>query len=70
MIGSDAMDEKWLAKLVRNCLLQYGYDTESFPLNDSEWRQLREKILSAKTNDEEMDMYEIVNDVIYEYITK
>jgi YqzH-like protein len=70
MIGSDAMDEKWLTKLIRNCLRQYGYDPESLPLNDSEWKQLREKILFAITNDEEMDVYEIVNDVIYEYITK
>ncbi|GMO00480.1 hypothetical protein PthstB1num2_25190 [Parageobacillus thermoglucosidasius] len=64
------MDEKWLTKLIRNCLRQYGYDAESLPLTDLEWKQLREKILSAKTTDEKMDMYEIVNDVVYEYITK
>uniref|UniRef100_C5D422 YqzH-like protein n=1 Tax=Geobacillus sp. (strain WCH70) TaxID=471223 RepID=C5D422_GEOSW len=64
------MDEKWIKKLIRNCFLQYGHDTESLFLHDFEWKQLCEKILLEKTNHEDMDMYEIVNDVIYEYITK
>jgi hypothetical protein len=64
------LDEKWIKKLIRNCFLQYGYDTESLFLNDFEWKQLCEKILLEKTNHEDMDMYEIVHDVIYEYITK
>ncbi|WP_285755903.1 YqzH family protein [Parageobacillus sp. G301] len=64
------LDEKWLKKLIRNCFVQYGHDTECLPLNDSEWKQLCEKILLEKTNHEDMDMYEIVHDVIYEYITK
>ncbi|MBB3867336.1 hypothetical protein JTI59_08020 [Parageobacillus toebii] len=64
------MDEKWLKKLIRNCFLQYGHDTESLFLHDFEWKQLCEKILLEKTNHEDMDMYEIVHDVIYEYITK
>ncbi|OXB92312.1 hypothetical protein B9L23_14025 [Parageobacillus galactosidasius] len=64
------MDEKWIKKLIRNCFLQYGHDTESLFLHDFEWKQLCEKILLEKTNYEDMDMYEIVHDVIYEYITK
>ncbi|MFB5165621.1 hypothetical protein ETC01_12045 [Geobacillus sp. NFOSA3] len=64
------MDEKWIKKLIRNCFLQYGHDTESLFLHDFEWKQLCEKILLEKTNHEDMDMYEIVHDVIYEYITK
>ncbi|MCL6587220.1 MAG: hypothetical protein K6T72_12060, partial [Anoxybacillus sp.] len=34
------MDEKWLKKLVQNCLRQYGRDIEAFPLTDSEWADL------------------------------
>ncbi|MGG6437274.1 YqzH family protein [Saccharococcus caldoxylosilyticus] len=64
------LEEKWLRKLIRNCFLQYGYDNESLPLNNEEWKQLCAKILAKKTDDGDMDLYEIVHDVIYDYITK
>jgi hypothetical protein len=65
------LEEKWLRKLIRNCFLQYGYDNESLPLNNEEWKQLCAKILAKKTSDDgDMDLYEIVHDVIYDYMTK
>jgi hypothetical protein len=58
------LEEKWLRKLIRNCFLQYGYDSESLPLNNEEWKQLCAKISAKKTADGDMDLYEIVQDVI------
>ncbi|MBB5326288.1 hypothetical protein HNQ34_003422 [Anoxybacillus tepidamans] len=64
------MNEKWLKKFVRNCLRQYGRDTEAFPLTDSEWADLYQNILLEKQTNPDMDIYEVVHDVVYEYVTK
>jgi len=64
------LDEKWLKKLVQNCLRQYGRDTEAFPLTDSEWADLYQNIVLENETHPEMNVYEIVHDVVYEYMTK
>jgi hypothetical protein len=64
------LDEKWLKKFVRNCLLQYGRDMDEFPFTDSEWETLSQKILAEKQRHPELDLYEIVHDVVYEALTK
>ncbi|WP_027407686.1 YqzH family protein [Anoxybacteroides tepidamans] len=64
------MNEKWLKKFVRNCLLQYGRDVDEFPFTESEWADLSHKIILEKQKQPNSDLYEIVHDILYEYLTK
>nr|WP_290913336.1 YqzH family protein [Anoxybacillus sp.] len=49
---------------------QYGRDIEAFPLTDSEWADLYQNIMLENETHPEMNVYEIVHDVVYEYMTK
>ncbi|MBA2873345.1 hypothetical protein HNR31_000097 [Anoxybacillus caldiproteolyticus] len=64
------MDEKWLKKLIRNCFLHYGHDIETFPLTNSEWYEFCQTIMLEKQKQPNLDLYEIVHDVVYDYLTK
>lgn len=64
------LNEKWLKKLIRNCFLHYKHDVELFPLTDSEWHELCTKIILEKQKHPTIDLYEIVHDVVYDYLTK
>gem|GEM_PF-713179 len=63
------MDERWLQKQVRNCLRHYGYDDEMMPLSKDEWRDLCARIAAAKEKHRNADMYELVHDAVYRFIT-
>lgn len=63
------MDERWLQKQVRNCLRHYGYDEEMMPLSDNEWRSLCAHIAAAKEEHRGADVYELVHDAVYRFLT-
>lgn len=61
------MDRKLILKMVQNCLKQYNEEGDSITLNSKTFEDIYNKIVEAKK--EEDDLYDIVNDVVYGYIT-
>ncbi|MED4223723.1 YqzH family protein [Neobacillus cucumis] len=62
------MEKKLVIKMINNCFKQY-YETDSIPISEQELEQLINRILQWKEDEPAADLYEIVNDVIYEYLT-
>ncbi|KAB2338414.1 hypothetical protein F7731_02315 [Cytobacillus depressus] len=60
------MDRKLIFKMIQTCLKQYN---ESVSMNSVEFEEMYEKINLQKHEDKESDLHDIVNDVVYGYIT-
>ncbi|WP_449536851.1 YqzH family protein [Ferdinandcohnia sp. Marseille-Q9671] len=63
------MDEKFIRKLIRNYFYQYQHDSDSVPLSEEDYRGLIIKIKKRQNAEPEEALYDIINDVIYEYVT-
>ncbi|HZH58730.1 MAG TPA: YqzH family protein [Metabacillus sp.] len=61
------MEDKILIKMLRKSFLQYGRNLEEDPLSEEDSIYLIKKITVDKT--EESEWYEVVEDVVYSYIT-
>lgn len=61
------MDRKFVLKKVQNSLKQYNEDGDSITLSSRTFEEIYTKIVAAKK--EEDDLHDIVNDVVYGYIT-
>ncbi len=61
------MEDKILKKMLRKSFIQYGRDLDEDPLYDEVLAYLIQKIKVDKTDDSEW--YEVVEDVIYSYLT-
>jgi hypothetical protein len=62
------MDKKFILKMVKHSFKQYHWDLEVDPLQEKEFEQLYEQIILIKEQTN-ADLHDIVNDVIYEYLT-
>jgi hypothetical protein len=62
------MEKKLVVKMIKNCFKQY-YETDTVPISEPELERLMNRILQWKDEEPAADLYEIVNDVIYEYLT-
>ncbi|MEH7124408.1 YqzH family protein [Bacillus sp. JJ1532] len=60
------MDRKLIFKMIQTCLKQYH---ESISIDSVEFEGMYEKINLLKHEEKESDLYDIVNDVVYGYIT-
>jgi len=61
------MDRKLIFKMIENCLKQYN---ETITYNSAEFEEMYEKIHMLKNGEEEeSELHDIVNDVVYGYIT-
>lgn len=63
------MDNKLIFKMVQNCLKQYNEDGNSISLHSKEFENIYHKIISIKDSEKENDLHDIINDVVYGYIT-
>ncbi|MGP3608333.1 YqzH family protein [Anoxybacillus sp. PDR2] len=63
------MNEQWLRKLIRNVLHQYGYHPETWNLDEDEWHRLCAYVTAEKEKNRNADIYELVHDAVYEFIT-
>ncbi len=63
------MDKKLVVKMIRNCFKQYYSEAGSLPMDDKELEELADRILIAKKEDPSVDLYEVVNDMVYEFLT-
>ncbi|MBT2754824.1 hypothetical protein J7E71_02530 [Mesobacillus foraminis] len=63
------MDKKLIQKMVKNCFLQYSSgDEEAVTLSEEEFEMMYSKILQMKMRDPNVDLYEIVHDVVYDFL--
>ncbi|OAS87486.1 YqzH family protein [Metabacillus litoralis] len=61
------MENEFLLKMLKNSFLQYGRDLDIDPLSKDDSLQLIEKITNEK--DKDTEWYEVVEDVVYSYLT-
>ncbi len=54
--------------MIKNCFKQY-YETDSLPISEQDLDLLVNRILQTKGEEPAANLYEVVNDVIYEYLT-
>jgi len=62
------MEKKLVVKMVKNCFKQY-YKTDSIPISEQDLELLTNRILECKKGEPATDLYEVVNDVVYEFLT-
>lgn len=62
------MDKKLIMKMVKNCFLQYSPGGESVALSTEEFEMMYRNIAEMKAREPDIDLYEIVNDVVYEFL--
>ncbi|MBT2656486.1 hypothetical protein J7E81_14795 [Bacillus sp. ISL-18] len=62
------MDKKLVVKMIKNCFRQY-YETDSLPVSEQDLTKLTNRILEWKKGEPTVDLYEVVNDVVYEFLT-
>lgn len=63
------MEKKLILKMIENSLKQYYRENEIFPLSAQDYEELYKKVLITRTIYAETELYEVIHDVVYEYIT-
>jgi hypothetical protein len=63
------MEKKLIRKMILNCFKQY-YEADPIPLSDNEMEELIREILNAKEEEPTADLYEVINDQVYEFLSK
>lgn len=63
------MDEALIKNMIRNCFYQYHYTKETLPLSESDYRQLLEEVRRMQGDQPSAELYEIIEDAVYEFIT-
>ncbi|MFZ7945146.1 MULTISPECIES: YqzH family protein [Bacillaceae] len=61
------MEKKLVVKMIKNCFRQY-YEGDSVPIGDSDLEKLTGRIFQVKEEDPTADLFEIVNDAVYEFL--
>jgi hypothetical protein len=64
------VENKLLRKMIRNCFIQYQHDLESVPLSEEDYIRMTAEITEILQKEETSDVFEVVNDVVYEYLSQ
>lgn len=62
------MEKPLIEKMIRNSLYQYRHTNDSIPLTKHDYDYLYHRIIKIY-HDGDGDIHEIVEDVVYEYLT-
>ncbi|MDQ0197403.1 YqzH family protein [Neobacillus ginsengisoli] len=62
------MEKKLITKMIKNCLKQY-YESDTMPIGEKDLEELTNLILKTKEAEPAADLYEVVNDMVYEFLT-
>lgn len=62
------MEKKLVVKMIKNCFKQY-YGGDSMPVSEQDLEVLTHRILQFKKEEPQADLYEVVNDLVYEFLT-
>ncbi|MFD1738749.1 YqzH family protein [Bacillus salitolerans] len=61
------MNKQLIEKMIRNCFYQYQHTLETVPLTQQDYDTLYKKVIKTYTDDQ--DLHDIVQDVVYEFLT-
>ena len=64
------MDKKLVIKMVQNCFKQYKHERDGLPLNEKDYEELYGRIMYIKENEKNAPLNDIINDVVYEFLTE
>ncbi|CAH2716363.1 hypothetical protein BACCIP111895_03548 [Neobacillus rhizosphaerae] len=62
------MEKKLINKMIVNCFKQY-YESDSMPIGEKDLEELTKRIFQIKEEEPTADLYEVVNDIVYEFLT-
>jgi len=62
------MEKKLVNKMIINCFKQY-YEADSTPLGDKDLEDLTNRIFRIKEEEPTADLFELVKDAVYEFLT-
>jgi predicted house-cleaning noncanonical NTP pyrophosphatase (MazG superfamily) len=62
------VEKKLISKMIRKCFKQY-YETDLMPINEKQLEELTNQILQTIEEEPVADLYEVVNDIVYEFLT-
>lgn len=63
------MEKKLICKMIKKCFTQY-YEADTLPMNEQELEELTKQIFQIKKEEPAADLYEVVNEKVYEFLTK
>ncbi|MFS0776147.1 YqzH family protein [Neobacillus sp. 3P2-tot-E-2] len=63
------MEKKLIIKMIKNCFKQYYSEVDSLPMSSNDLEALAERIIQIKVEQPSVDLYEAVNDTVYEFLT-
>ncbi len=55
--------------MIKNCFKQYYSDIDSLPMSSNDLEALADRIIQIKAEQPGVDLYEAVNDTVYEFVT-
>ncbi|MGE8204428.1 YqzH family protein [Heyndrickxia sp. NPDC080065] len=64
------MDKKFIFKLINQCFKQYHYEMQTYEINEEDYEALYKEILEEKQKDPDTGLHDLVNDVVYAYLTQ
>ncbi|MDF2788142.1 MAG: hypothetical protein K0S80_1240 [Neobacillus sp.] len=68
-MGCTYMEKKLIIKMIKNCFKQYYSEVDSLPMSSNDLEALAERIIQIKVEQPSVDLYEAVNDTVYEFLT-
>jgi hypothetical protein len=63
------MEKKLIIKMIKNCFKQYYSEIDSLPMSRNDLEALADRIIQIKVEQPTVDLYEAVNDTVYEFLT-
>jgi hypothetical protein len=63
------MEKKLIIKMIKNCFKQYYSEVDSLPMSSNDLEALADRIIQIKIEQPTVDLYEAVNDTVYEFLT-
>jgi hypothetical protein len=63
------MERKLIIKMIINCFKQYYSEIDSLPMSSNDLEALADRIIQIKIEQPALDLYEAVNDTVYEFLT-
>ncbi len=55
--------------MIKNCFKQYYAEGETLPMSTDDLDRLGDRIIELKTEHPSIDLHELINDMVYEFLT-
>lgn len=63
------LDKKFIYKMIDDALIPYISGVDGWEIRDEDYEIMYDRIIERKTQANANELYELVEDVVYEYIT-